>query len=246
MDSGKAKILILVEGAKTDARLMKRLLDIYEITRNHCIVSYNTNIYDLYQHMFEGNEPETMDILQLLKEREKDSAKKMIFDEKYSDILLIFDLDPQDPRFSSEKIGCMVDYFVESSDMGKLYLNYPMVESFYHMKSIPDDNFNSYITTMEELRNHEYKGRVKRENRNRNFVKFATTKNECCTVIRQNIEKANLIAGAEASEEGGELIADASSLLAAQINKMRMEESMFVLCTCVFYIPDYNPHLLGY
>lgn len=37
--------------------------------------------------------------------------------------------------FTPEKIKRMSDYFVESSDMGKLYLNYPMVEAFYH--SVP-------------------------------------------------------------------------------------------------------------
>ena len=38
-------------------------------------------------------------------------------------------------------------YFTESSEMGKLYLNYPMVEAFYHMKSIPDENYTSYLAT---------------------------------------------------------------------------------------------------
>jgi len=101
--------------------------------------------------MFEDNDPSDMDLLQLLKSREPDPVKRALFDEFYSDILLIFDLDPHDPGFAPEKISRMAKYFVESSDMGKLYINYPMVEAFYHMASIPDPNFDSYYATLDEL-----------------------------------------------------------------------------------------------
>ena len=133
-----SKILVIVEGEKTDVRLMKRLFDIYGISEDYRIISYNTNIYRLYQEMFEDSDPYSIDLLQLLKAKENDEHKKQIFDERYSDILLIFDLDPQDPLYRKEKIAEMLEYFRESSDMGKLYIDYPMVEAFYHMKDIPD------------------------------------------------------------------------------------------------------------
>ena len=49
MNSEKAKILLLVEGARTDTALMERLLSIYGISQRHKIVSYNTNLYTLYK-----------------------------------------------------------------------------------------------------------------------------------------------------------------------------------------------------
>jgi hypothetical protein len=52
MAEEKRKILILVEGAKTDAALMKRLLSIYKIDIKYEIVSYCTNIYTFYHEMF--------------------------------------------------------------------------------------------------------------------------------------------------------------------------------------------------
>ena len=45
-------------------------------------------------------------------------------------------------------------YFVESTDMGKLYLNYPMIEAFYHMSNIPDPEYNGRVATLAELRGH--------------------------------------------------------------------------------------------
>ena len=89
MQDNKAKVLVLVEGEKTDVKLMQHLFEIYGIDKNHQIVSYNTNIYVLYNKMFRDTDPESVDLLQLLKEQETDVNKKQIFDERYSDILLI-------------------------------------------------------------------------------------------------------------------------------------------------------------
>ena len=238
MNNKTAKILILVEGAKTDVRLMKHLLSIYGISGNHEIVSYNTNIYTLYQEMFSENDPESMDILQVLRSREKDEKRKLIFDEVYSDILLIFDLDPHAPDFTPEKITEMQEYFTESSDIGKLYLNYPMVEAFYHMTGIPDYDYNSRTAYLEELKS--YKTRVNKENRNHDYSKFAIDKDECDIVLIQNIEKGFWIT--EASHQGN--LPDLNKILSSQLHKIQNEQSMYVLCTCSYYIVDYNPNFI--
>ena len=233
----KPKILFLVEGAKTDVRLMQKLLSVYGFDQKYEIVSYNTNIYTLYNEMFRDNDPADLDLLQVLKEHEKDPRKKPLFDQSYSDILLIFDLDPQDPLFTSDKIQRMTEYFVESSDMGKLYLNYPMVEAFYHMHDIPDAHFNEYFATQEELSNGTYKQRVNQENRNRNYTKFAVTNEECNAVIQQNIEKARWLCNVP---DG---IPDEISILSAELRYWE-QQMISVLCTCVFYIPEYDPKLI--
>ena len=245
MNKEKSKILVIVEGAKTDVRLMEHLLNIYEIDEKHEIVSYNTNIYALYNEMFRDDDPENIDILQLMKEREKDPIKKELFDVYYSDILLIFDFEPQDPQFSEDKISRMIDFFVESSDMGKLYINYPMVESFYHMKSIPDEEYDSYTVLMDELIARSYKQRVNFENRNHDYSKFAINKNECNVVIHQNIDKSWKLCRLQRlfSDIDTEL-PDSNEILHNQLLKMKLENSLAVLCTCIFYIAEYNPKLI--
>lgn len=236
-----SKILVLVEGAKTDLRLMEHLLHIYGIDNWHEVVSYNTNIYVLFQEMFTDGDPSSIDILQLLKERERDPVKKEIFDARYSDILLVFDLDPQDPKFSGDKILEMMQFFAESSDMGKLYLNYPMVEAFYHMKSIPDKDYNDYVVSLCELSEGTYKQRVNQENRNHDYSKFAVTREECNTVILQNIDKAWCISEMERLVEGSEhLLPESVEILRKQLLKIEVEKAISVLCTCAFYIADFN------
>ncbi|WP_370774826.1 hypothetical protein [Holdemania massiliensis] len=240
MAEKKRKILVLVEGAKTDVALMERLFSIYQIDFKYEIVSYCTNIYTLYKEMFEDNDPDDMDLLQLLKSREPDLVKKTLFDESYSDILLIFDLDPHDFGFTPEKIRHMAKYFVESSDVGKLYINYPIVEAFYHMTSIPDLNFNTYNATLNELSAGTYKARVNRENRNHDYRKFAATKEECNIVIRQNISKAWLVVG----DPEDDMPPSQAEILNTQLNSIQNENRVAVLSTCAFFIPEYNLKLI--
>lgn len=238
----KSRILMLVEGGKTDVKIMNHLISIYGIDASHEIVSYNTNIYTLYNEMFKDNDPDSMDLLQVLRSREKDLETKKLFDQSYSDILLVFDLDPQDSNYSEDKIREMIEYFKESTDTGKLYLNYPMVESFYHMKSIPDPDYFQVEATLEELKSGTYKSRVNRENRNHDYRKFARNRKECTHVVLQNIQKAQRIVHDEG--ECDLYIPRQIDLLNEQIMKLKNENKLFVLCTCVFFVCDYNKMLL--
>lgn len=243
MDKQKAKILVLVEGSRRETALMNHLLAIYGINERHQIVSYNTNIHVLYNSMFKDEDPYTLDLLQVLKEREKDEIKKSVFDERYSDVLLIFDLDPQDDLYLENKIQQMLEFFCESSENGKLYINYPSAESFYHMRTIPDPLYNSYTVTLNELKEKTYKTRVNAESRDHDFRKFAQTKKECDEVILQNVSKALLITGQSATN----VIFPPPDIeiLHKQSIKMQTEGCLYVLCTCGFYIIDYNSNLIN-
>lgn len=232
---GKSKILVIVEGAKTDVNLMKRLLNIYGISETHKIISYNTNIYTLYNQLpNDYDEYEDFDLLQLLKEREIDQSKLDLLNERYSDILLIFDLDPQDPQFKPEKIIKMANYFTESTNMGKLYLNYPMVEAFYHMESIPDDKYNDYTVTLEVLKKKKYKQMIHDICRDGDYAKFASDKEECGIVINQNLAKAKFLTNTK------DAIPDSVEILNKQLDLLTNKKIVSVLCTCVFYIAEYN------
>ena len=54
---------------------------------------------------------------------------------------MIFDFDPQDNRYDEKKLAHMLQFFSDSTQMGRLYINYPMVESFYHFRSLEDESF---------------------------------------------------------------------------------------------------------
>lgn len=73
-------------------------------------------------------------------------SKKENFDTKsyrneFTNIILVFDYERHDPSFSETKILKMQEIFIDSTDMGKLYLNYPMIEVYLHFKEKVDEQF---------------------------------------------------------------------------------------------------------
>lgn len=115
-----------------------------------------------------------------------------------------------------------------------------MVESFYHMTEIPDKNFNERTITMSGLYEGSYKARVNRENRNHDYTKFAVDKKECDTVISQNIHKGLIIAG----ESDSNALPNELSILNNQLKNISEHGKLSVLCTCSYYIYDYNSNLI--
>lgn len=249
VETPKKKILVLVEGEKTDVLLMDKIISSYPIFDDYQIVSYCTNIYALYQEMMTAGQAdfETTDIQLILKSREKNEEKRKLFDEKYTDVLLVFDLDPQDSRYNSDVLLALQKYFSDSSDMGKLYLNYPMVEAFYHMKSIPDDDYYHCMTTLSELKNKKYKLRVQKETLGSDYRKFAVSRDQITIVIRQNMAKAHGLQSDDRIDwfhDGVTQEINHLKVLQLQLALLEKEEQIHVLSTCGFFIADYNPIFL--
>ena len=80
-----------------------------------------------------------------------------------------------------------------------------------------------------------------RENRNRDYTKFAVNKTECNTVIHQNIEKGFVLCGDTRKEN---IVPDSDEILSAQLNLIEKEQKVAVLCTCIYYIVEYNPKFI--
>ena len=108
------------------------------------------------------------------------------------------------------------------------------------MGSIPDPKYNDRVATLSELRGHTYKQRVNTENRNHDYTKFAVTREECSIVIGQNIEKGWRILNANPDD----ILPDSGFILDRQLDMLSEHEKLYVLCTCVFFIAEYNPRLL--
>lgn len=245
MKTKTPKILVLVEGEKTEEKIFKRLLDVYEISDRHEIIAYKTDIYSLYGEMFVDNDADAIDLVQLLKSREKDENKKKMLDSEFSDVILIFDLDPpseKDTRKIADRytdmLRQMAAHFVESTDMGKLYINYPSVEAFYHMKDFPDREFADRVIALSDIHAKKYKTIVNSESKYRDYNKYAASDSDVDYVVTANIEKAKMITGRED-------MPDTSAILNAQLDYIERKKEVSVLCTGVFYIYDYNPNLPG-
>lgn len=117
----RKRILLIVEGKKQEVSLFRALFACYRLDLEYEISPYGTNIYELYERMFADGAQDDLTLLGVLKERAP-AEDRWLFDQNYSDVLLVFDYEPQDNRFSPERLAEMQRYFNESTDNGKLYV----------------------------------------------------------------------------------------------------------------------------
>ena len=129
------KILFICEGAKTEKKFCDLIIDKYFIKKNKNkeYVAFGTNIYGLYDEMSKDS---GLDIIELVKEKAKakndiNSYNKLVSG-GFSSVYLIFDFDYQAPQYDYYKINEMIKFFDNETESGKLYINYPMMESFKH------------------------------------------------------------------------------------------------------------------
>ena len=93
----------------------------------------------------------------------KEHPETIYYRNDFTNIILVFDYERHDPVFSEEKILEMQHCFEDSTDMGKLYLNYPMIESYLHLKSVPDEEYINRKIPVSLQPGDRYKGMVKSE-----------------------------------------------------------------------------------
>ena len=243
------KILVIVEGERKEIRLINRLKELF-LPKNISIASYGTSLYQLYDYLEEYCDFnfEDLDVLLALKAHETDESKKVIFDEKYTDVLLIFDFDPQDDKFDIDKISKLMRYFNDSTENGKLYINYPMLESFYHLANIReiqvDENFKNSKFSPIELQKHLYKRRVVSEGTDLDIGRMPKEMVE--NIMYQQACKANYIL-----EENYEVLDDYGQekmlmILHKQNELLEKTGEADVLNTCSFFVLEFYPSNVGF
>ena len=238
------KILVLVEGKKRESILFKKLFYTYNPAVNKEIISYTTNIYELYGKLFKDNEEDSRSLLMLLRSREKDENKKKIFDEHYNEVILIFDFDPQDSLYSAEKLDRLMRYFNNSTENGRLYINYPMVESLFHLSKWDESQeiFNNRYIGKNDLTN--YKEIVGAETCNNHFRKF--TRIQFDILIKLNLFKVLFLLNTPPSEK---ILCSSKKLyhiFEIESNALEKQEVIYVLNTCILYFYEYKPSLFDF
>ena len=103
-----------------------------------------------------------LDIVALLKERfknEKNNPFKDLKSADFSEIYLFFDYDFQNNNLSlsliNRQIADMLSIFDNETENGKLYINYPMIESIRYTKELPDEQYHTYTVTQADC--HQFK-----------------------------------------------------------------------------------------
>ena len=250
MSNEGRNILLIVEGERSEVRLFEKILSLFpEIKLNpNNILVYNTNIWVLNKSLEDtfGTDWYNSKDIEFLEFIESKFPK--IKGKKITDIFLVFDYERQDFRFCGDKLEKMCQFFNNSVENGQLYINYPMVESYKHFtcSEFPDDEYKNRICKVEDIT--KYKNTVGQESKQIDLRKY--TRAIFQQIIIHNIKKASFIISNKFDLNKSEILNYCNYIDSHEIVKKQNEHSLgaerfvYVLCTCLFFISDYNRNLL--
>lgn len=238
-------ILLIVEGARAECRFFSKILKIYRDLPESNIFSYNTTIHEMINSFTDENGlfDDELDTIGVLRESKLHNDKEVL-NNKFTDIFLVFDMDPQDQRYDSKKIDAALSFFNDPTDKGKLFINYPMFESYRHIPSLDDDCFLTITVHKNEIR--EYK-RI--SSLSKNCCKELQhpekiNRQICDRILILNLKKINYILRNDKTMPSLQTYLSNSNLREInrlQSDKFESEGILFVLNTSVLCIVDYNP-----
>lgn len=238
------EILVISEGP-TEKKLIQRLFKTFSV-RPVTIVTFKTNIYRLYDlYEAQGQPYEDLDLISVLRSDPSRDFKvpeieALSDSRRYTDIFLIFDFDPHVQGYSAQKILKLMGHFSDSTDTGRLYINYPMVESFQHMvlpsKSTAQTEVEFFRRNFEMANLTDYKKSVGEEGFQ---LSSQLTEGDYARVIRAHARKASSLVGCST-----ELIIQQSQLkklLCEQCDRISQTKSGSVVNTSCFLVPELYP-----
>ena len=233
------KILFICEGESDEPDFLKRLMSRSYSSFAYEVYSYRTTIHTLasilresYSDFADGD----TDIRLILREQEPDPGKKAILSERYTDIILAFDFEPHHDHPDFDTVRQMLAYYRDSTDMGRLYINYPMMQSYKHFHSLPDPGFLD-----READPIGYKELVGIESSFTDLSRYSYR--TFASIALHNLRKAWHLLGRESvlpsHEDYGSI--EWTGIFDIERKKFSSSRRVYVLNTLIFSMIDYNP-----
>lgn len=236
------KILFIVEGDR-DEQHANKIAESMNIKAS--IFNVKANIYMLYNKLqadtFQLNIADALLELNGVDDQYKEMIRR---EAPFTYTYLFFDLDPHhsdNPIISNmQVVSEMVNHFNNETDdtIGKLYINYPMVESLWDYDK---DNLDEYATryvTMNSVK--KYKQIVGKRGTPSNISKYDLKKYSL--LAKLNIKKANNIVRGLWETPSYELyLSDLTQkdIADAQAETVVSEDKIYVLSSLPLFIVDY-------
>lgn len=167
-DRKRNRTLLIVEGNHEKNKLFWLLFKCFgEIEINFDdIWIYGTNIYKLHEDIVSeygkdwAIDEDDIDLPYVISKKQN---KPVCYKDDFTNIIIVFDYERHDPCFSEDKIMDMQKCFNDVADMGKLYINYPMIESYQHLNCLPDPEYSERKIPISLQPGDEYKSLVRKE-----------------------------------------------------------------------------------
>ena len=236
----------------------------FKNTDEQKIRCFGYNIYELYRLMNESDFTE--DIVTVIKRKLESRNEKPIPEDvsitDFSEVYLFFDYDFQNKNLSLEELNSqvqeMLDFFSDETDNGKLYINYPMVESIKCTQKLPDEHFYEYKVAREDCSDFkDYVAKVFNYYKSTDFLQFSLDKKT--KVLRpitkereqlitenwsylkeQNIKKANYICNDIYDYPENKSAVSQKNILDAQLKKyVLLKKEVSILSAFPLFLYEY-------
>lgn len=157
----KSKIAIIYEGEKTERLIFNSLISNFWGIHNEVVVidfPAGQNIYMLWKKLKTDNYD--TDIIEVLREYNKTAKEKLegYKRDDFSEVYLFFDYDGQAYQNGDSIIQEMLAVFQDETELGKLYISYPMAEALRDISKNTCSYGRCMVTAHENIR---YKHLVK-------------------------------------------------------------------------------------
>lgn len=239
------RVLFIVEGERDESRFLRRMYSILTGTKPENIYVYGATVHQLLRKIaVDGRIDDDLDIVSVLMEDASDSEMEVL-DRKFSDVYLIFDMDPQDSVYDESLLSEAVRFFDDSTGNGRLYLNYPMMQSYRHLAEPYDEGYLHRTVTIGQIRDG-YKALVDKECHPllKDLGKY--DRETFLMIVLMNLRKADLVMGGEGVNPDPEAYLgwDLSEVLDAQRQLLSEKGIVYVLNTSVFNVVDFDPGIV--
>ena len=195
MADSRYNTLLIIEGESCEKQFFDKFIKTINADKNITIIPFCNDIYELYKYIEELGETTTKDVILNYCDLD-DKARKLLKDTKFVYTYLVFDLDIQDGgederKEKLEHVTQMVNLFNNETEYGKLFVNYPMMESYRHFDiTNPDTLANKSVIVDNDILTH-YKELVGQEGTNKNVSKY--TSKDFYTITLAHLMQANLL-----------------------------------------------------
>ena len=263
-------ILFIVEGKKLEPEIIERMIHVYGLkcvitsvcTNIHAIYQtlkkddgFSDIIPVLKEFFIEEIEKLESGVLKKGQRDQLDQAKTDLkkLNGKFAYRYLVFDSELQHGEFDASvsreeqiekncnELKDMLEFFNNESDQGKLYVNYPMMESYRDCDAFFDEGYKDRMVALDVLFAGKYKEQVgKRKLSNVRTEKIG--KEDFDQLIRMNVFKLNRISTENwmrMKYDDFIVHSDQQSILSAEQNFMAKENAIAILNTLLFFTLDY-------
>lgn len=247
------KILIVMEGERAEPNFFKTITQRFGLNAEFFAVG--TNLYSLYSKCKSYNFE--CDVKDILKELVKRKEEREMLDQKFAYTYLVFDADLQHKvqgqrnkdidmkvlvNQNFPQLIEMAKHFTNETDpsIGKLYINYPMMESYRYCDSF-NDEYNLNATVLID--------NVKIFKQLASTMKLSGVsldkyeKKDFVDLIQMNIKRLKLLSWGELgtflSYDQYQKIVKSETIAQIQWKKVQTNRELHILNTSIFLVVDY-------